>query len=103
MSNTGKILLICDNKSSSSHLKEQLLGWGNYTVIEESSGQAGIVSLSRGICDLVIKIVLSLKQIPLYWYVNLKIPILIVWRLCCLRQAKRIRRMSLLNQGFLKQ
>lgn len=54
MSNTGKILLICDNKSSSSRLKEQLLGWGNYTVIEESSGQAGIVSLSRGICDLVI-------------------------------------------------
>ena len=50
----GKILFVCDDKSYTNRVKEQLSGLGDYTLITESTAQAGVMSLERNICDLVI-------------------------------------------------
>lgn len=49
----GKILLICDDKSFATYIKEQLFSLGDYHVIVESTVQAGVVSLGQSICDLI--------------------------------------------------
>jgi len=49
----GKILLICDDKAFADYIKEQLLGFGDYTVSIESVAQAGIVSLRQSACDMI--------------------------------------------------
>ena len=50
----GKILFICDDKSYANRLMEQLSDLGDYTLVTESTSQAGLVSLRHSICDLVI-------------------------------------------------
>ena len=50
----SKILFICDDRSYANKIKEQLSGLGDYTLITESTSQAGLVSLRQSICDLVI-------------------------------------------------
>ncbi|MDD5561215.1 MAG: HD domain-containing protein [Candidatus Omnitrophica bacterium] len=50
----GKILFICDDKSYVIEIKEQLSRLGDYTLIAESTAQAGVISLEHHMCDLVI-------------------------------------------------
>ncbi len=50
----SKILFICDDRSYANTIRDQLSTLGNYTLITESTAQAGLVSLKHDICDLVI-------------------------------------------------
>lgn len=54
MATHGKIIFICDDKSYAIKIKEELSNLGDYTLIVESTVQAGVVSLRQSICDLVI-------------------------------------------------
>ncbi|MDP2043723.1 MAG: HD domain-containing protein [Candidatus Omnitrophota bacterium] len=49
----GKILLICDDRSFVTYIKEQLFSLGDYQVSVESTARAGIVSLEQSVCDLI--------------------------------------------------
>jgi len=53
MENSGKILLIFNDLSYSKQLKEQLLGLGAYSVVAESTVQAGIFSLKQSNYDMI--------------------------------------------------
>lgn len=53
MGSSGKILLICDDKSYSVYIREQILSLGAYFVFEGSNAQEGIASLKQGSYDLV--------------------------------------------------
>ncbi|MDD5501784.1 MAG: HD domain-containing protein [Candidatus Omnitrophica bacterium] len=50
----GKILFLCDDRSYTNRIREELSDLGNYTLIEESTAQAAVISLEHHICDLVI-------------------------------------------------
>ena len=50
----GKILFICDDKTYVNEMREELAKLGDYTLIVESTAQAGVVSLEQSICDLII-------------------------------------------------
>lgn len=54
MATHGKILFICDDKSYVNKIKEELSRLGDYTLVVESTAQAGVVSLGQSICDLII-------------------------------------------------
>jgi len=53
METSGKILLICDDKSFSVSFKQQLSVLGKYNVIVEPTFQAAALSLGKGVCDLI--------------------------------------------------
>jgi len=72
MAATGKILLICDDRSYSIYIKEQITGLGAYSISEKSTAQEGLENLKQGRYDLVfvrygisdtIKLVNEIKKI----------------------------------------
>jgi putative two-component system response regulator len=53
MAASGKMLLICDDRSYVAYIKEQILDLGDYSVFIEFNPQAAIASFRQNSCELV--------------------------------------------------
>ncbi|MDD5108096.1 MAG: HD domain-containing protein [Candidatus Omnitrophica bacterium] len=69
MTNSGKILLMCDDSSYSVYIKEQILALGAYSILVESDIQAAIANLKQNSYDLVF-IRYGMPQVDIVWLIN---------------------------------
>ncbi len=65
----GKILLICEDRSYSAYIEEQILGLGAYSVLVESNPHSGITSLKQATYDLVF-LRFVIPQSDTVWLIN---------------------------------